>query len=197
MVAAKQESPAIEMTLLAGEAMEECGHERRLAATVLLRWLEADSDLLARLLPYILEETCDRAVAGVDGDTRRTLRRAALRAAPDHPANRRKAIASPPPAPNPDRVAPFLMRIQEERNNDPDFYRWPLPGGGFLGNATPAEVLLAARFYGQSEATGRINRRFYELIHEAMQGGSCVSKVLPHDALLRLRRRVEEEEAGR
>lgn len=62
-----------------------------------------------------------------------------------------------------------------------------------LADATPADVLFAARFYGQSEGTMRVNRRFFELIHEAMQGGTCVGKVLPQAALLRLRRRAEEE----
>ena len=194
MVAIEIQSPAILRAKLAREAMAECNNNRIHAIALLKRWLDEEPELRAQLAPSFEDDALAADIAGVDSGTRRQLRGVALRAAPDHPSQRRaRPTPIERPAPNPDRGAGRLGEIQALHDADPDFHRWPLPGGQLLGEATPADVLLAAKFYSQSETISRVNRRFFELIHEAMQGGTCVAKVLPQAALLRLRRRAEEE----
>jgi hypothetical protein len=198
MVAIAIESPAIVVSKLAREAMEECNYDRIQAIALFKRWLVDDPELRAQLAESFEDDGIAAAIRGVDSTTRQQLDRAALRSAPDHASQRARPTSIGLRAlPNPDQRAERLAAIQDDQEADPDFHKWPMPGGGLLYDATPADVLLAARSYGQTEATMRINRRFFELIYEAMQGGSCVGKVLPQSALKRLRRRAKEEEAGR
>lgn len=186
MVAVQAESPAIERAKLAREAMAECNNNRVQAIALYRRWLDDDPELAARLVPSFVDDGLAADIAGVDTGTRKQLRMVAIRANQDKDAPKRKVA--------PDRSAPFLMEILQRQQDDPDFHVWPLPGGKLLGEATPADVLLAARFYGESANTHRINQRWFELIYEAMQGGTCVGNVLSHAALLRLRRRAEDGE---
>jgi hypothetical protein len=194
MVAIEIDSPAIVRARLAREAMAESNNNRIRAVALYQQWLDEEPDLRAQLAPSFEGDAIAADIAGVDSSTRQQLRRVALRAAPDHPSRRPgKPAPAPRPAPNPDQGAGVLGLLVAKHEAEIDWHRWPLPGGQLLYEATPADVLLAARFYGQSETTSRVNRRFFELIHEAMRDGSCVGKVLPQAALLRLRRRAEEE----
>jgi hypothetical protein len=185
MVAAEIESPAITRAKLAREAMAECNNNRIQAVALYKRWLDDDPALRALLAPSFEDDAIAADVNGVDSATRRQLRVLAIRSAPDHPAQKRQA--------NPDKGAAALTAILQMQRDDPDFHQWPLPGGMLLGEATPADVLLGAKFYAESAHTSRVNQRFLELVHEHMHGGTCVAKVLSHAALLRLRRRAEEE----
>jgi len=188
MVAVQIEAPGTLLDHLAREAQAECNHNRQQAQALMLRWIREDPALFEQVAWYCIEESCEGAVANVDIDVRRSLRREAIRAAPDHPSQRTPVVAALP------RATPAqLMEVIERQRSDPDFHQWPLPGGLPLGDATPALVLEGARFYGETERTARVNKRFLTLVHEAMQGGTCVRNVLSHAALLRLRRRAEEE----
>lgn len=186
-----RETIGVTVARMAEAAMEECNNNRPQASALMQRWLTEEPELGAQADAHFRAEGCDRAVAGVDADTRRTLRAVAIRALPEERVTRNRTTPLAP-RPQPD-ISAALVQFQARQDADEDFMAWPLPGGMLLGNATTADVQHAARYYCGLERTHRINRRFFELVYEAMHGGSCVRKVLPNPMLKRLRKQAEEE----
>lgn len=166
---------------LATEALEECDGDRDQAVAVLWRWLEGDAALYERLIRPMVEDALYSAVRAVDKSTRTALRSIAAEPLrlPVGPALR---------PPNPDRGIAGIVASVERTMHD-----YPLPGGKRLGDATADDLLGAARHYRTQERANAREARFYELVHEAMQGGSRVSKVLPDASLKRLRRQADGE----
>lgn len=164
-----QEEPSIGLTKLAQDALQECNGDRVAALQLLRGWINNDRQLYDHLIEPMIDDACAEALRKVDKNNRSALR----------------AIVR---TPNPDRGAAGIIALVAQT-----LHEFPLPGGKRLGDATPADVLDAVCYYREREGFMRREARWYELIHEAMQGGSCVEKVLSHDALARLRKRAEEE----
>lgn len=165
-----QDTTPAGLAKLAREAMDECHGDRDAAVALLWSWFREDRALYERLIEPLIEDGLYAAVGKVDRDTRAHLRVVGR------------------VAPNPDRGAAGIAAMVERTMLD-----WPLPGGKRLGDAGPADLLHAARYYRTQEASARRDARWYELIHEAMHGGSRVEAVLSDAALARLRQRAEEE----
>lgn len=152
---------------VAREALYECDGDRVAAIELLRKWIDNDRGLFDQLINPMIDDALANAIRKVSTDDRQTLR----------------LVAS-----NPDRGAAGIVAMVERTLLD-----FPLPRGKRLGDATPTEVQEAAEYYRARERFNRQEARWYELVFEAMQGGSRVEAVLSHDALARLRRLAEEE----
>lgn len=153
---------------LAARAMHEAERDRERAHELLRRWITEDRALFEQLIEPMIDDNIDAWISKADRQLRADLRVTV--------------------GPNPDIGAAGIVAMVQRT-----LHEFPLPGGKRLGSATPADVLAAARYYRTMEASNRREARWFELIHEAMHGGSTVEKVLPAAALERLRRQVEEE----
>lgn len=158
---------SIGVVKLAREAVYECDGDRDAALVLLRKWIDDDRALFERLIDPLIDDALANAIRRVATDDRSSLRLVAA---------------------NPDKGAAGIVAMVERTLLD-----FPMPRGKRLGDATPAEVSEAAEYYRARERFNRQEARWYELVFEAMQGGSRVEAVLSHDALARLRRLAEEE----
>lgn len=179
--------PSVGMAKLAAVSLEGCGGDWDKAFAALRRLLTDDRELYERLIDPIIDDKCWDAIRHAAHRQRKDLQREMATPTPLLPLRPQQELPHLRP-PNPDKGVPGIEAMVARK-----LYNYPLPGGKRLGDATPDDILKAGNYYRTLEATYRREARWFEMIHEAMQGGSCVEKVLPIAALERLRRRAEEE----
>lgn len=186
---ANETETSVGLSRLAFEALARANGDWDKAMLILRTMVIDDRMAYERLIEPLIEDGLWTAIRNAAHKQRRSMRRQMVADPPvSLPIRAEQRTVTVRPVPNPDRGAAGLIAMVERTLHD-----YPLPGGKRMGDATPTDILDTATYYRRAESTNRREARWFELIHEAMHGGSCVEKVLPVGMLERLRRQVEEE----